>query len=287
MSDERTDFTLYYQFHNSIRRGALVRCFGSVLALAIFLPRYRFLCRFISRFHFTKFIMARSDLKPSNRLELSPAQTQLALEREADTQASKGDMRVLSVNVAMASEMFFQQSNYVHRIMSGIYKHPVQDAVLVKKLNLVGDEQVDLTAHGGLDKAVYAYPSEHYAFWAAKRLAALKHEEPLPPGSMGENLTLLGLLETDVWIGDRLHIGSTILQVTEPRQPCFKFNEKMGFPHAVKLMVQSGRSGFYLRVIQEGEITAGDAVILEAGPRNMSVAQINAQRWRGRQRELM
>src|SRR4051812_28757961 len=112
--------------------------------------------------------------------------------------------------------------------------------------------------HGGLDKAVYAYPSEHYAFWMAQRAAALKREELLPPGSIGENLTLQGVLEDDVWIGDRLRIGDTLLQVSEPRRPCFKFAAKMGFNHAVKLMVQSGYSGFYLCVLQTGCVQAGD-----------------------------
>ena len=195
-------------------------------------------------------------------------------------------MQLLSVNRALAGSLFIQQSDELHRIATGIHKMPANGAVQVKKLGLDGDEQADLSVHGGLDKAVYAYPSEHYAFWTAQRLAVFKREEPLPPGSMGENLTLQGLLESDVWIGDRLQVGDAILEVTEPRQPCYKFNAKMGFSHAVKLMVQSGFSGFYLRVVQPGAIEAGQPIALVPGVRDVSIAQINAQRRRGRQRDL-
>ncbi|GAB3542322.1 MOSC domain-containing protein [Noviherbaspirillum agri] len=195
-------------------------------------------------------------------------------------------MQVLSVNVATVGALFIEQSTHLYRIATGIHKQPVQGAVTVNKLGLDGDEQADPSVHGGLNKAVYAYPSEHYAFWAAQRLAALKREEPLPHGSMGENLTLYGLLENDVWVGDRLHIGSAILEVTEPRQPCFKFNAKMGFGHAAKMMVQAGNSGFYLRVVQTGQLAAGDAITLVAGPRTTSIAQVNERRRKGRQRDL-
>jgi MOSC domain-containing protein YiiM len=195
-------------------------------------------------------------------------------------------MKIASVNVALVGELFVRRYSEVHRIATGIHKQPVHGPVMVKKLGLAGDEQADLSVHGGLDKAVYAYPSEHYAFWAAQRLAALKRDEPLSPGAMGENLTLEGLLENDVWVGDRLRIGSALLQVTEPRQPCFKFNAKMGFSHATKMMVQSGYSGFYLRVVETGSIEAGDALVLIPGPRDVAIAKINEQRLRGRQRDL-
>ncbi|HJV51803.1 MAG TPA: MOSC domain-containing protein [Noviherbaspirillum sp.] len=191
-------------------------------------------------------------------------------------------MRVVSVNLAAAGAMMIRQSDREHRIMTAIHKQPVPGAVRVHRLGLAGDEQADLTVHGGLDKAVYAYPSEHYAFWAAQRLAALQREEPLPPGSMGENLTLQGLLEQDVWVGDRLRIGSALLQVTEPRRPCYKFAAKMGFSHAVKTMMQSGFSGFYLRVIEAGEIAAGDGIALLPGARSVAIAQINEQRRKAR-----
>lgn len=195
-------------------------------------------------------------------------------------------MKVVSVNVASAGALFIEQSGHNYRIATGIHKQPVQGPVAVNRLGLAGDEQADLTVHGGLDKAVYAYPIEHYAFWAAQRLATLKRDEPLPPGSMGENLTIEGLLESDVWIGDRLQIGSAILEVTQPRQPCFKFNAKMGFSHAAKMMVQAGNSGFYLRVVQIGDVRAGDAITLVAGSRATSLTDINERRRMGRQRDL-
>ena len=102
-------------------------------------------------------------------------------------------MKVLSVNVGRIADLFVQQSDRMRRVVTGIHKQPVDGVVQVGKLGIEGDEQADLSVHGGLNKAVYAYPSEHYAFWVAQRLAALKREMPLPPGSMGENLTLQGL----------------------------------------------------------------------------------------------
>ena len=195
-------------------------------------------------------------------------------------------MKVTSINVASVGNLFVTQSGSVHRIVTGIHKRPVAGPVTVKRLGLAGDEQADLTVHGGLDKAVYAYPSEHYGFWAEQKLAVLKREEPMPPGSMGENLTTQGLTEDQVWIGDRLMIGGTLLEVTEPRSPCYKFAAKMGFAHAVKMMVQSGATGFYMRVIGEGILQAGDAITLVEGPREISIAQINGRRRTGRQRDL-
>lgn len=195
-------------------------------------------------------------------------------------------MKVLSVNVGTVSDLFVRQSDAMRRIATGIHKHALDGPVAVGRLGLAGDEQADLTVHGGLNKAVYAYPTEHYAFWEAQRRAALKRDEPLAPGAMGENLSLQGLLESDIWIGDRLRIGTTLLQVTEPRHPCYKFNAKMGFGHAAKMMLQSGASGFYLRVVETGEIAAGDAIALIAGPRETSIMQINERRRKGRQQDL-
>jgi MOSC domain-containing protein YiiM len=195
-------------------------------------------------------------------------------------------MEVSSINVATAGDLFVSRSGNMHRVATGIHKQPVAGSATVRKSGIVGDEQADLSVHGGPDKAVYAYPSEHYGFWAAQRLKTLKREEPLAPGAMGENLTLQGILEKDVWVGDRLAIGGVVLEVTEPRSPCYKFGIKMGFSHAIKLMVQSGASGFYLRVLQEGNLQAGDVVTIMPGPREISIVQINDQRRRGRQRDL-
>lgn len=195
-------------------------------------------------------------------------------------------MKIVSVNIGSASGLFIRQSNETHRVMTAIHKQPVSEPVPVGRLGLRGDEQVDLTVHGGLDKAVYAYPVEHYAFWNAQRKAALRTDALLPPGSVGENLTIQGLLEDGVWIGDRLHAGTAVLEVTEPRQPCFKFNAKMGVSHASKQMLQAGISGFYLKVVETGVVQAGDAIALERGAREVSLTSINERRYRGRQKEL-
>lgn len=195
-------------------------------------------------------------------------------------------MQIVSVNAGRAADLFVGQENDRRRIVSAIRKQAVAGAVAVGRLGIAGDEQADLSVHGGLDKAVYAYPSEHYPFWIAQRAAVFKMTQPLPPGAMGENLTLAGVLESDVWVGDRLQVGSVLLQVTEPRTPCFKFNARMGFAHAARAMVQSGFSGFYLRVLEPGSVCAGDAVTLLPGPRGMAIADINERRRKGRQQDL-
>ena len=198
-------------------------------------------------------------------------------------------MKILSINVALVANLFAAGSGQAHVVKTGIHKQPVSGVVPVGRMGLKGDEQADLSLHGGLDKAVYAYPAEHYAFWQAQRGASLKRDVadvPLLPGAMGENLTLEGLLETEVWIGDRLHVGSVVLQVSEPRNPCFKFNAKMGLPHASKLMVQSGFSGFYLRVVEVGMLSAGDSIRLAPGAREVSLTSLHDRRRTGRQYDL-
>ena len=160
-------------------------------------------------------------------------------------------------------------------ILTAIHKTAVAGPVAVQPLGLLGDEQADLSVHGGLDKAVYAYPSEHYAFWKAQRAQAgvAGIDDALPFGSMGENLTLHGLLEADVWVGDLLRFADCTLRVTQPREPCYKFNAAMGFNQAVKAMAQSGYCGFYLAVERPGALVAGESFELQAGPRQMSIAQ--------------
>ena len=198
-------------------------------------------------------------------------------------------MKIVSINVALVSNLFAAVPGQSHVVKTGIYKQSVVGAVQVARMGLQGDEQADPSLHGGLDKAVYAYPIEHYAFWQAQRGASLKRDVAdvaLAPGAMGENLTLAGLLETEVWIGDRLHVGSAVLQVSEPRNPCFKFNAKIGLPHASKLMVQSGFSGFYLRVVEPGMITAGDPIRLLPGVREVSLLSLHDRRRTGRQYDL-
>jgi len=140
---------------------------------------------------------------------------------------------------------------------------------------LAGDEQADLSVHGGLGKAVYAYPVEHYGLWRAARRehGASMFDEDLPLGFMGENLTISGLLEADVFVGDELVFPNCRLRVEAPREPCFKFAAVMGFSQAGKLMVQEARCGFYLSVIQTGTLQAGESFTLVAGTQGLSIAQ--------------
>ena len=158
-------------------------------------------------------------------------------------------------------------------ILTAIAKQVVSAAVPVLPLGLLGDEQADLSVHGGIEKAVYAYPSEHYAYWqAARREAGLGQiDDSLPHGSLGENLTLQGLLEADVWAGDVLKFPGCELRVTLPREPCFKFNAAMGFSRASRRMAQSGFCGFYLAVESAGTLRAGDAFEVNAGRRGVSI----------------
>ena len=160
-------------------------------------------------------------------------------------------------------------------ILTAIHKLPVSGPVAVAPLGLHGDEQADLSVHGGLDKAVYAYPSEHYAFWRQARQSAgvAGIDDSLPFGSMGENLTLNGLLENEVWVGDVLRFANCVLRVEQPREPCYKFNAALGFNTAVKAMAQSGFCGFYLSVDQPGTVQTGERFTLEPGPRHVSIPQ--------------
>ena len=195
-------------------------------------------------------------------------------------------MKLLSINTGKAAPLFVNDGATTHSIMSGIRKQPVKGAVQVNPLGIAGDEQADLTVHGGLEKAVYLYPIEHYAFWEAARERMLKQRFELLPGAMGENLTTEGLTEEALWVGDRLQLGEVILEVTEPRSPCYKFGARMGYAQAVKHMLQSGFSGVYLKVVQTGELEAGVAIRLLPGAREVSIAQINDRRRKGRQRDL-
>jgi MOSC domain-containing protein YiiM len=141
-------------------------------------------------------------------------------------------------------------------VSTGIFKSPVESRLRMRSLNLDGDRQADLSVHGGPNKAVYAYPSENYPYW--------KNELPgveLPWGAFGENLTTSGLTESDVCIGDRFSIGGAEVVVTQPRLPCFKLNLKFGRDDMVKRFLASRRTGFYLRVLKEGEVGAGDDIV--------------------------
>jgi MOSC domain-containing protein YiiM len=155
-------------------------------------------------------------------------------------------------------------------VRTSIFKKSVAGPITVERLNLAGDRQADLTVHGGTDKAVYVYPAEHYAFWREK-LPGID----LPWGSFGENLTVEGLEEATVQIGDRLQIGTASFIVTQPRMPCYKLAVRFDRLEMIKWLLQSGRTGFYLRVTQEGQLTAGNTVtILPEGATTVTVADI-------------
>lgn len=181
-------------------------------------------------------------------------------------------MRLISVNVGRVSDIAIGQ----HKVASAIDKRGVASAVAVRPLGIEGDEQADLSVHGGLSKAVYAYPAEHYPFWQTVRAQAgvSLWDEALPPGALGENLTLEGLLESGAWIGDVLRFPHCALAVSEPRTPCFKFNAAMGFPHAVQLMAQSGWCGYYLAVREGGSIEAGQRFVVEPGAREVRIDEL-------------
>jgi MOSC domain-containing protein YiiM len=179
--------------------------------------------------------------------------------------------RLLSVNTGAARRLQTEG----HSVLSAIGKRAVVGPVAVGRMGLAGDEQADLSVHGGLQKAVYAYPVEHYAFWQAQRRehGVSLFDEDLPAGFVGENLTLSGLLEADVWVGDELHFANCTLRVTAPREPCFKFNAVMGFNRAAKAMAEAGCCGFYLAVDTPGTLTAGEAFRLVPGPRRLGIPE--------------
>src|SRR5215208_2023863 len=162
-------------------------------------------------------------------------------------------MRVVSVNVGLPREVEWRHD----LVATAIHKSPVAGPVVVRRLNLDGDRQADLSVHGGPEKAVYVYPSEHYPHWQ-QELPGI----PLPWGAFGENLTTEGIQEVGVHIGDVLRVGTAEFVVTQPRMPCFKLNVRFQRSDMVKRFLQSGRAGFYLAVLQEGQLQAGDSVEL-------------------------
>ena len=179
---------------------------------------------------------------------------------------------LLSVQTGIASRVRIGE----RVVLTAINKQPASGNVPVMPLGLMGDEQADLSIHGGLEKAIYAYPSEHYEFWRNARHSAgvSTFDESLPLGLLGENLTLAGLLETDVWAGDMLHFANCTLAVTVPREPCHKFNAAMGFAQATRLMATHGFCGFYLSVREAGSISAGEQFKLIPGRRSVSIVQL-------------
>ena len=175
-------------------------------------------------------------------------------------------MKLVSVNVGLPREVAWRGIN----VTTGIYKQPAEGRVALRTLNLDGDRQADLTVHGGQDKAVYCYPLEHYDYWS-KELPA----QELPMGVFGENFTTDGLLEDSVHLGDRFSVGSAEVVVTQPRLPCYKLGVRFQSGDMVKRFFASRRTGFYLAVLREGEVGAGDEIKVTArDPDGVPVSEI-------------
>ena len=175
-------------------------------------------------------------------------------------------MKLLAVSVGEPREVVADD----HLVRTSIFKSPVTGRVPIRNNNLAGDAQSDLSVHGGRAKAIYAYPHEHYAFWREQL-----PDVDLQPGHFGENLTIEGLLEEDVHVGDRLKIGSAELVVTQPRLPCYKLGIRFGRADMVKRFLASRRTGFYLSVASEGDLGAGDIIeILERHPAAISIPEL-------------
>lgn len=173
---------------------------------------------------------------------------------------------LVSVNVGLPSVIGTHRG---HPVVSGIKKRPVAKEILyLDTVNLAGDRQADLRVHGGPEKAVYAYPSEHFPLWTAE----LDHDPPFGPGSFGENLTVAGWLEDEVGIGGIWAWGDALLQIAQPRYPCYKLALATARPQIAKPLIAHGRTGWYFRVLRPGEVpTAGPVAVVERDPAGVTV----------------
>ncbi len=189
-------------------------------------------------------------------------------------------MRLLSISAGKVAPLFGNHHPNYKSVASAIRKQVVSNIdnpapVEISTLGIKGDEQADLSVHGGIEKAIYVYPAEHYIFWNELLTRETKQPVDLQHGAIGENFTIEGLLETEVFVGDRLQMGELEFSVVKLREPCFKFNAALGYKGASKAMLQSGFSGWYLRVLKTGALTAGTEITLIPGPRETSIAQQN------------
>jgi MOSC domain-containing protein YiiM len=176
------------------------------------------------------------------------------------------DMKLVSVNCGLPREIVWHGKS----VTTSIYKEPVEGRIALRTLNLDGDRQADLSVHGGKDKAVYCYPIEHYDYWKTALTGY-----PLVKGAFGENFTIQGLDEDSVHIGDKFSVGSVEVVVTQPRLPCYKLDIKFGSDDMVKRFLSSGRTGFYLAVTREGDVGAGDELLmLSHDPNFVPVSEI-------------
>jgi MOSC domain-containing protein YiiM len=191
-------------------------------------------------------------------------------------------MRLLSISSGKVAPLFGNHHPDYKSVASAIVKTPISTLetptpIEITKLGVKGDEQADLSVHGGIEKAIYVYPAEHYTFWNTLLIRETKRVVELPHGALGENFTIEGLLETEIFVGDILRIGDLEFSVVKLREPCFKFNAKMGYKGAAKAMLQSGFSGWYLRVNQTGLLAAGAPITVTPGARAISIADQNQQ----------
>jgi MOSC domain-containing protein YiiM len=175
-------------------------------------------------------------------------------------------MKVLSVNVGLPRKVLFNGQT----ITTAIFKDPVKGPVKLRKINLDGDKQADLTVHGGVDKAVYSYPAEHYDYWR-KQYPNID----IIWGMFGENFTTTGLIEDTTNIGDQIQIGSAKLVAAQPRMPCYKLGVRFGFMEIIRRFLSSGRPGIYFKVLKQGEVNTGDKIeIIERDKNNVTVKDI-------------
>jgi MOSC domain-containing protein YiiM len=175
-------------------------------------------------------------------------------------------MKLISLNVSLPRIVEYNGEP----VATGIFKEPVPGPLMLRTLNLDGDRQADLSVHGGITKAVYAYPSEHYEFWKTEL-----PEMNLPYGMFGENFTTEGLFEDAVNVGDGFRVGEAELMVTEPRLPCYKLGIKFGRSDIIKRFLRSRRTGFYFAVVKEGSVEAGDEIeLISNDPNNITIADI-------------
>jgi MOSC domain-containing protein YiiM len=201
-------------------------------------------------------------------------------------------MQLLSISSGKVMPLFGSHHPNYSRVASAINKQSISNLaspapVEITRLGVAGDEQADPSVHGGIEKAIYVYPIEHYVFWNELLSRETKKSVELPLGAFGENFTIEGLLETEIFIGDQMQIGDLQFTVVKLREPCFKLNAKMGYKGAAKAMLQSGFSGWYLRVNQTGPLSAGAVIQVLPGQRLTSIADQNHALFnRGNQKNL-
>lgn len=175
---------------------------------------------------------------------------------------------LLSVNVGMPKHVAWQGKT----VFTGVFKHPVTGPRRVRALNIDGDGQGDLGGHGGEQRAVFVYQAASYRYWEREL-----ERDDFVPGQFGENFTVEGLSDDEVCIGDRYRIGSAVFEVTQPRVTCYRVGLRLNDPRIPALLVSHRRPGFYFRVLQEGDVQAGDEIVkLASGPERMTVAEVDA-----------